>query len=208
VATGDGALDLKRIRLTRRTREEILADIKARYPNGSPRNLLRHTRFPLGLQSGWAIENDFSLGDRVKIEPDLESTGPSGAPSLKLSLGGNAFDLYSAPFDVAQVLDRHVASLYIKGRGDGTISVLRDSRGIAETKFKINTKEWQRLEIPFEPGLGGKAWALRFHCDGVLWIDALQVEPGEKASAYVSQQPLEVALAPWRGRRLASANPL
>jgi hypothetical protein len=210
IANGEGVLDLARVKLTRRSREEILADIKAKYPAGGPKNLIRATRFPLGLQSGWAVDREYSLGETVKIEADRNEIGPSGFPALKLSLGGKALNVYSAPFDVAQVLEKHVASVYVKGYGDGTLSVLRDGGGIASTKFKVrpaSKKEldadknagWQRITVPFDPGVAGRFWALRFEANGAFYLDALQVEPGEAATPYAPQKALEVALAPGAG---------
>ncbi|MBM3500158.1 MAG: hypothetical protein FJX74_15995, partial [Armatimonadetes bacterium] len=48
-------LDLARLKLTRLSRTDYIEELRAQYPTGSPRNLLRTSTFPLGLQSGWAL---------------------------------------------------------------------------------------------------------------------------------------------------------
>jgi len=80
-----GELDLLRLKLVRRTREEYLAYLRESQPEGPPLNLLSVSRFPLGLQSGWALARDVSDGDAIEITTDEKVVGPSSAPALRIS---------------------------------------------------------------------------------------------------------------------------
>lgn len=200
-ASGNGAFDLARVTLSQRTPEAMLAEARAKYPDGGPKNLLRHTRFPLGLQSGWALESKHSLGEEVFIEADPLQTGPSGAPTLHVRSDGRTAVLFSAPFDAARLLDRHTASFYVRGEGSGRLQVRRGyHESLATQNFTVVPGDgWKRVTASFEPGVGASLWALRWELKGDVHLDALQVEPSATATGYASQQPLEVALAPTAG---------
>ncbi|MDH7569685.1 MAG: hypothetical protein QHJ73_08880, partial [Armatimonadota bacterium] len=194
VLEGTGELDLARVRLTRLTREEYIAQLKARYPDGGPKNLLRVSRFPLGLQSGWSLSRDNSDGDDVVIGPDPTTMGPSGVPALKVQTN-EPTTLYSAPFGVALAAETHTASLYARGDGELRLSVMGDGRQLAQKSFPLKPGEWQRLQLSFQPMLMGRGHGLRLDARATFWIDALQVAPGTEAGLYVSQLPCEVSLA-------------
>ena len=52
-------LELGRIKLTRESRDDLIAQIKHDHPDGDKRqNLCRNSCFPLGIQSGWGIDRE------------------------------------------------------------------------------------------------------------------------------------------------------
>ena len=73
---GNGTLDLQRLRLIKLSEQDLIAEIKAKYPEAGSGNLVNLTVFPLGLQSGWSIDRDYSDGDQVQVDSDREGSGP------------------------------------------------------------------------------------------------------------------------------------
>lgn len=190
-----GQLDLARLQLVRLTRADYIEELKAKYGDRGPANLVNISRFPLGLQSGWALGRDNSDGDDVQIEPDPQTPGPSGAPALRITTEEPTV-LVSAPFGVPLGFQPHVASLYAKGTGELRISVFCDGRQIASQATALTGgEEWQRAQVTFEPNLMARGYSLRIQNDQTFWMDALQVEPGKEPTAYRSQLPCEVSLA-------------
>lgn len=208
VIPGTGEVDLSSMSLTLRNRQLYIETLKAR-PAGGPKNLVRNSRLPLGLPCGWALDRDLSDGDEVVIDTDEGVLGPSGGPPLRVKFASTLLNtllledksekpivLYSAPFGVAQGFDAHVASLSMRGAEKAKLLVLCDGRVLAQKPFDLKSPDkWQRLEISFKPVLLGRAYGLRIEAAGKFWIDALQVERGEQATAYESAGACEVALA-------------
>jgi len=190
-----GSIDLSAVRLVRMTREQLLAELKARYAGAGPRNLLRNTRMPLGLQSGWSLDRDSSDGDDVRIAADEKVVGPSGAAALSIRSARPA-RLTTAPFAAPRAFAAHVASVYVRGKGKVHLGVLggRRLRGPAGSAEPTGGG-WKRLSARFMPELLRRFYALRLGCEGEVWIDALQVESGDEPGPYVSQLDCEVALA-------------
>ena len=192
VSGGSGAVDIQHFRLERLSKDDLIDEIKAANPNGEPNNLVRNTRFPLGMQSGWSFDRDLSDGDQVTAETDSSVIGPSGCPSLRLK--GNVIRVYLPPFVIPLSFERHTASLYVRGTGSGRLTVTGDGRDLAGKSFTPSPDEWQRVVVPFNPVFEGKVHGLRIDGKGAIWIDALQVETGGDAQPYHSQMPAEVAL--------------
>ena len=189
-----GSIDLASVRLVRMTREALAAELRARYAGTAPRNLLRNTRMPLGIESGWSLDRESSDGDDVHLAPDEKVIGPSGAPALAIR-SAKPMKLYTAPFAVPLAFDPHTASLYARGQATGNLLVLADNGQLARRAFKLTGKDWQRIELPFRPRLLAKSYGLRIDATGTFWIDALQVEQGSKARPYASRLACEVSLA-------------
>ncbi|HUU09527.1 MAG TPA: hypothetical protein VM431_03200 [Phycisphaerae bacterium] len=189
-----GTLDLARVRVVRMTREGLVAELRRTYPEGGPPNLLRHSRLPLGLQSGWTLGRDNSDGDDVVADADPQVDGPSGAAALAVR-GGETVVLYGAPFAVPLCFDEHTASVFVRGTGELRLAVVSDAGWPANKGFKVSGDAWQRVEVPFKPALLARFHALRMEVKGTLWLDAFQVNRGTAATPYVPQLACEVALA-------------
>ena len=190
-----GRVDLASVRLVQLSYDDLKTEIRAKHPDGGPPNLLRCSRFPLGIQSGWSLSRENSDGDDVVIAADAGAVGPSGAPALRVR-AAEAWRLYGEPFSVPVPMDRHTASLYARGDGTLTVSVVADGRllGAARQALKPGP-DWQRIAVSFDPGLMGKVYCVRLEGTGTAWIDAMQVANGASARPYVPQMAAEVALA-------------
>jgi len=189
-----GEADVASIKLERVSQDQLMAGLKAKYPDGGPKNVLRASRLPLGLQSGWTLGHDSITQN---IEPvaavDPKVIGVSGSPAMHLG-SIEKLVLWSEPFDIPIPLQKYTASVYVKGTGKGAFIVLRDRKIIARQEFQA-AGGWTRVELPFDPKLGGKMYSLRVETTGDVWFDAWQVGPGDKAEPYASQLPAEVSLA-------------
>lgn len=193
--SGNGTLDLRKLKMVKLSDRDLIDEIKARYPEAGAGNLLRLSRFPLGLQSGWAIGREYSDGDQVQVESDPQVCGPGGVPALRLHAPGG-ISIYSAPFAVPWSFDPHVLSLSVRGDWDGRLIVAGGKGEVCgELPVRTSGDRWQRLELTFKPLLLAPSHHLRLEGRGTLWVDELQVEHATRAAAYVPQKPVEVSLA-------------
>lgn len=197
---GNGILDLQKLKLVKLSDQDLIAEIKAKYPDAGSGNLVNVSVFPLGLQSGWAIDRDYSDGDQVQVDGDAKVLGPSGAPALRIAaLPSNSpkgIRIYSAPFAVPWSFETHVLSLSARGDWEGRLIVTGGKGQVcAELPLKLSGDQWQRVELPFKPVMLSPSHTIRIEGQGTLWIDGLQVEHAAKATAYAPQKPMEVSLA-------------
>jgi len=192
---GTGTVDIASFKMTEQTREELIRELKAEYKGTRLKNLLRVSRFPLGIQNGWSLDRDSSDVDDVLIAADPDTSGPSAAPALKIQ-SEKYMRLYTAPFGVSMIFESHTASMYIRGQGSGKMVVLCDGRSIAGADFGLNPEDdWRRVQVTFTPELIARAYGIRIEGQGSFWIDAMQVESGTAAKPYSGQLACEVALA-------------
>ena len=199
VARNMGAIDVASLKVECFTRDQIMADIKAAGREAKIVNLLRCSRIPLGIQSGWSIGRDNSDGDVVKIASDPNVVGPSRAPALRME-SPTSVRLYGEPFGVQYPVGTYIASLSVRGKGSGRVSVSCDRRTVAGKDFEVSDADgWQRLHVPFKPKLMADVYAMVIDWTGTVWIDALQVAPADESTGkpqpYAAQMPAEVALA-------------
>jgi hypothetical protein len=164
-----------------------------RPPDAPGVNLLRVTRLPLGLQSGWTIDRNSSDGDDVRIEPDRGVRGPSGSASLRIEADKET-KIYTAPFAAAAPEESHVASAYFRGEGTVRLSVFGAQS--AGERLTLTDNQWQRVSVSFQPKRDAKLLAMVLEIEGEIWLDALQVERGEEATAYAPNAACEVSLLP------------
>lgn len=164
-------------------------------------NALHHTRFPLGLPTGWTYGPGVADGEDMTVEADPATPGPSGAPSLKIvtapDLTAEAA-LFGEHFVLVRFWLRHAASLSIKGRATGTIKIVSGFDRLAEQKFTIADADgWKRLALDFKPRALTDEYFLQISLLGEAWIDGLRVTPTDTASArdYAAPAPVEIALA-------------
>lgn len=180
-------IDLAHIRLLRLTRDDLIQEIKTRFPNPGSGNLARVSRFPLGLQSGWSADNSEATADPSVV-------GPSGAPTLRVhSIGVER--VTAAPLAVRWSFEPHVLSLSLRGTAQGRVIVRGERREIAQTPFTLSGDGWQRIVVPFTPDLMGKSHDFEIESSGTLWVDAVQLERGTKAHDFTPPMPVEVSLA-------------
>ena len=203
---GAGEVDIASIHLERVSEKQLITDLQARYPGGGPPNVLRTTRLPLGLQSGWSLNVDSWENYLTKYDPahpptgrdpvavaDAQTIGVSGFPALHLDADDRA-QLWGEPFSVPLPFQKYTASVYVKGTGKGALRVNQGIKGVAVKDFQAGP-QWTRIEVPFTPHLGVQFYEMRLDFTGEVWADAWQVGPGEKAGPYVTQLPTEISLA-------------
>jgi len=191
----NGSLDLQSLKLVRLSDEDLIAEVKAKYPEGGQGNLLRTTRFPLGLQSGWSIAREYSDGDQVQVHADGQVSGPSGCPALRVNapLG---ITVYGEPFLIPWSFEQHVASVYVRGSWDGRVVAIGGQvEYCGECPIKVDATEWQRVQFAFKPILLARSHSLMIEGKGTLWLDSLQVERGTEASPFAPRAAAEVSLA-------------
>jgi hypothetical protein len=193
---GNGRFDLQKLKLIELSEQDLIAEIRARYPEAGVGNRLNVTVFPLGLQSGWSIDRDYSDGDQVQADSDPEVPGPSGCAALRISATAKGIRVYSAPLAVPWSFEIHVWSVSVRGDWSGRL-IVTDGKGhvCAQLPLKLSGDHWQRLELPFKPVLLAPSHVLRLEGRGTLWLDGLQLEHAAKATPYAPQKPLEVSLA-------------
>lgn len=193
--SGNGTLDLQKLKMMKLGEQDLIEEIKARYPEAGTGNLLKLSRFPLGLQSGWAIDRDYSDGDEVQVNSDPKVPGPSGIPALRIN-APDGIRIYSAPFAVPWSFEPHVLSLAVRGDWDGRLIVAGGKGDVCgQLPVRISGDQWQRVGLTFRPILLAPSHHLRIEGKGTLWIDELQVEHAAKATAYMPQNAVEVSLA-------------
>lgn len=190
-----GQFDIATLKLVRLTRSEYIEELKRRYGEKGSGNLVRISRFPLGLQSGWALGRENSDGDDVQIAPDPDLIGPSGCPALKVATAEPTV-LYTAPFGVPLAFQPHVASVYVRSDAEMRVAVLCEGRQIAQQSFAPEqTPGLRRVHVVFNPVLMARAYSLCLEGSQTFWIDALQVEPGKEPTPYRPAAACEVSLA-------------
>lgn len=193
---GNGRLDLEKLKLIKLSEQDLIAEIKARYPQAGSGNLVSASVFPLGLQSGWSIDRDYSDGDQVQVDSDSSIAGPSGCAALRINATDKGIRIYSAPFGVPWSFETHVLSVSVRGNWNGNLRVTSGSGQVCgQLALTLSGGQWQRVELPFKPVLLAPSHTLRLEGKGTLWLDGLQVEHGAKATAYAPQKPMEVSLA-------------
>ncbi len=198
ISQGAGDFDLAAVKLTYFSRDQLISEMKGRAEETGTKNLLRLSRFPLGMQMGWSLNRDLSDGDEVVIEGDKNCLGPSGFPALRV-WGRDGVNLYTTPFGIPNAFGKHFAGVSLMGDGQVTIRVICDRRTLASQEVSLSD-EWQQVSIPFEPRLLADCYSLRFEstqaCD--FHLDAMQVAPVDESAggpvAFVGQMPYEVAI--------------
>ena len=114
VVQGEGTVDLASLKFERlEGQDEIIARLKREYPDEGPANIVRNSRFPLGLPAGWILGGDFSErdADDVVIATDPAVVGPSGVPAL--GIGGKNVSLTSEPFAPVYPIVKHQVGLSV-----------------------------------------------------------------------------------------------
>ncbi|MFG0249176.1 MAG: hypothetical protein ACF8OB_09845 [Phycisphaeraceae bacterium JB051] len=207
--TGSPAqVDIKHVKLVAYTPQQILEQAKAKYPGPGPVNLLRQSRLPLGIQTGWALHRELDDADDVQISHVSDPTSPSGWDVMRLVSEEKRIFLRGEPMTIDRHWLNHVASVYVKGNGRIQFSANSGSYYLANREIAIDSSMgWQRLVIKFKPRHDpAHPTCLTFQGKGDLRIDRLMVHSGNDAKPYQSQLPAEIALAAGDGQIASFTN--
>ncbi len=205
-------MDLAKVEVRSLSLSVIKQSIAASVPAGKyPPNTMRTSRFPLGLPFGWTpLTKDYS-SIFLRAEADPETKGPSGFGALKISAtsddlvhnlikGDRGMRFTSAPLMIPDTTARHVLSIYARGEGKLSVTVQQKWKPRGGKTIQLKEEDgWQRIEVPFEPVLLDSqplnAWFVVDVPQGkAIWLDAMQLERGEKAGPYTTQLQAEVQM--------------
>lgn len=192
---GTGTFDLSALKLA----ETSPGDDRLKRPSSNSLNILANSCFPLGIGSGWNLDQWRANGT---IIADPAQPGPSGGPSLKLSYGkldhykGRALAIYSAPFITASPGRGNTCSFSYRGEGKYSAQLRSQSgRILANAALPPTKGAWRRAALSFTSSPDDDSIALHLISEqGDLWFDALRVVEGS-AQEYRMQMANEVALA-------------
>ncbi|MBU0606560.1 MAG: hypothetical protein KKI08_01685, partial [Armatimonadetes bacterium] len=189
---GNGSYDVAHFKMVTKTREDIIAELKARHPESAAKNLVRVSRFPLGLPTGWSLDRDCSDGDDIGISPSTMA-GPSGTTAMSIS-ADDKWRLWTAPVFIGRSFEPHTASLYARGSGKLRLTAFGDGRQLQSKEFDLTPDQWERVSLTFTPLLLGQMHQLTI--DGVsnAFLDGFQIERGSAATDYAPQKACEVEL--------------
>jgi len=185
-----GEFHIAKLRLERFSAADLVEELKQKHPDGGPANLVRVSRFPLGLPSGWALERDDSDGDVAVAE------GVSGrdAPALRLASAEDV-RVQSGPVGLVYPIVPHTASLAVRGTGEWKVDIFGAGLKPVAKTFTA-TPEWRRVAVEFQPRMGNPFCQLGLSGTGELFLDKLQVGPSTKYTGeYTVPAPCEIAVA-------------
>ncbi|MDD2600105.1 MAG: hypothetical protein PHO37_12915 [Kiritimatiellae bacterium] len=185
-----GVFDVARLKLERVSHADLVNEIKERCSDGGPTNLVRATRFALGLPTGWSVSRESSDGDDVTTQV----AGGDLAPALRL-VAEKTTTLFSAPIELVYPIVPHLASIDARGSGEWRVTVFGPGLELKTKSFFVGDA-WQRIELPFAPQVKSRFCQLSFSGAGELFLDKFQVGPEAKSSgSYCAPTACEVAAA-------------
>lgn len=172
---GPGSVEVAMARVEAVNPERLVAAAEARWPEGAPANLLRHSRLPLGLPTGWALDRHFD--DEGEAEFGVDEREP-GALLARVS-GGRRVILNTEPFLPALAGREHTAGFAVKGSGRGSVVVVADGRERGKPVEFEAGENWKTVTAGFEADPLARVWHLRLRLEGELWLDRFQVNDGD-----------------------------
>lgn len=191
VLPGPGSVDLRSCSLERLSRDEYLAGLGLRRPKVGG-NAIRHTRFPLGLPSGWSHATT-ALDAVVTV-----GRAEDGVGSL-VFLSETDTQLNTEPFLSPVPGGSLTARLYYRSAGDWRTEACASCTDSEWTRACAATNvdeavDWRTCSFDFVVPENAEAMTLRFTGRGRLEIGRLEVFSGPSPNA----QP-EVTLHPGAG---------
>ncbi len=188
---GPGSVEIAAARVEAVNPERLVAAAAARWPEGAPVNLLRHSRLPLGLPTGWAL--DRHVDDEGEAELGGDESVP-GALRARVRPGGEAV-FNTEPFAPALPGRAHVAGFAVKGAGRGSVVVVADGRERGPAVSFEGGEDWRTVSVGFDADPLARLWHLRLRLEGDLWLDRFQVNDGERLR-HAEAKRVELTLAP------------
>ena len=162
-----------------------------RRPDARLNNVLRSTRFPLGLPPAWTPMRGHSAG---RIESAHGERGPSGETPLVLSsLNHGKIGFSSEPFNVADPAKLHALTFSCRGTGHFQADIRCEGRKLATLSLNP-AAEWQRKKLEFRIPADARAAVFRIYGSGTIHLDAFRIAPGGNPD-YLPASDCEIALA-------------
>lgn len=193
-------MDFKNIKLRELTSKQMQQEAMQKFQGQGPANLLRQSRFPLGLQSGWALDKNLDDADDVQIESVSDASSPTGHAVLQIVSKDKSMLLRGEPVRIDRTWLKQTASVYVSGQGRFELAVNNKQKTLGHKAIELTSSMgWQRLEVTFKPIISHDSTFLSFRGQGDFKIDGLMLHSGDHAKKYQSQKPVEVALAAGEG---------
>lgn len=173
------------------------------HPEG--KNIIINSSFELGMKN-WEVFFGRAGGVGIRnrdVEWKLdESVYYYGRRSLFIknkASSSSGINLHTIPLDISLNKD-YILSFYAKGEGGnidvGKIGNAKTSPYYSQTiKTVYLTDDWQRYQVPIKIDSLPSSITFSLKGKGKLWIDALQLEEGSKATAYSHSPTLELGLS-------------
>ena len=120
---GNGTLDLQRLKLVKLSEQDLIAEIKAKYPEAGPATWCGCRASRWGCRAAGPSTATTPMAIRCRWTATPEVLGPSGCPALRINAPPEGIRVYSAPFAVPWSFETHVLSLSVRGDWDGALIV-------------------------------------------------------------------------------------
>lgn len=200
VSGSPATIDLKNIQLRELTSAQLEAQNRASFPGTGPVNLLRQTRLPLGLPTGWSLDRQLDDMDDVQITSITAPDSPTGSDVLNIQSQHSSMLLRGEPMFIDRTWLEHTASLYVKGDGQFTMTVNNEHQVLGRKTIALKSgMGWQRINTSFKPVISTQPTFLAFAGRGTFQLDGLMVHSGQKVQDYESTKTVEVALTSGAG---------
>lgn len=188
-----GNTDVAKISFSLASPEAIIAQIQR--PASTVKQFFRHTRFPLGLPTGWSLSRERTDGS---WQADNTTLAEDGTKTLKLSSQEKPLVCYSEPFQTNEPKEPHTLQLRYRASGNWRITILGETQwNVLASKMLPTTEQWSTLSIPFQPQRIANAHCVKWEGTGTLQIDAVQAFAGKTPPP--AAWPCEVAVRPQSG---------
>lgn len=194
--TFPGETDIARVSMETAT----IADLAAQIPR-PPKSLgeyVRHSRFPLGMPSGWNLGRD-CMG--ATCAADSSSPAPDGVPMLKVE-SANPWELWSEPFQTAYPGEMHAVTFFYRAAEPVTVVVMDDSGTWVASRPLAASEKGAEARIVFKAGMLANSFGVRFSgAKGAFWLNRFHVRPDAAGarSASGADNACSVSLAPGAG---------
>ena len=202
VLTGTGdQTDIEYISLYGIPEEEYEKTLRPVRPDKSRREYVRHTRFPLGLPSGWNTDREAVFATCGAV-----SGGEDGFDCLRFETTESDRDcrLYSEPFLTAYPDEPHTVEIRYRAKGAWSAQVVEDDLWAVRARLGLEpTEAWRTVRFEVRPTALSHAAAVAFVGRGRLELDSFRVYVGKKPPAADPSRVAEVALSAVENRDLA-----
>lgn len=196
---GEGRVDLESLEIRHIDAQALRAGAVRRERPGHAGNLLRNSRLPLGLPSGWHLDRNVDDETDLEWAIDPDVSGPSGFPALQLH-SRRPVALFTEPFTPTRPGEVHTARLQVRGPAKGRLQIYQDGIPVAEALDFSVEEEWAEQRLSFTAAPLARLSTLRIEIDGTAWLDDFQIHAG--TDPLPSSNRAEVALVVPRFSRI------
>lgn len=191
--TSSGETDIARVSMETAT----IADLAAQIPR-PPKSLgeyVRHSRFPLGMPSGWNLGRDCVA---ATCAADSAMPAADGVPMLKVE-SANPWELWSEPFQTAYPGESHTLAFSFRATEPVTVVVMDDSGAWTASRTLAPGLKGEDARLVFKAGMLAGSFGIRFSAaKGAFWLDRVHVRP-DAVAASAAGGACSVSLAPGAG---------